>query len=408
MFAGRFEGNTPEDVGGAGSLTRFTCPLGETTIYVEQFRGDDDLYGQLAKRQQAVDELVEIVVGWLQQELGDSPEFPRLKQFCSEELRRDLINALLCAWRMGDGAAAEGEAFEEEFPLRMLLYFSRRGYIRPKEVPQLQRAVTDPQPEYAARLAQRVIARKIGVPDDQPVPPSLAFLADLERLESSWNKYLGATDMYRRRLAQWKQQNPNATEEQTLKPLDALGQMVLEDVLGLQLGVPSDELSVRLDSGREPVATNGKWDAAAGKVTWSEKLTAGRPLPVLLYAVWAKPLAEAQTTRFGKVILDGDNLLDYVLWYDGLTPQERETWDAFVEGCRPGAGLAERIAGFRFPGEPKQRPAQRKVRNYRAWRNRPRRPSSPASKPARPRRKAGPPRIIPENAGRNQQGFVKQ
>ena len=102
--------------------------------------------------------------------------------------------------------------------------------------------------------------------------------------------------------------------------------------------------------------TNGQWDAGTGKVTWSEKLKPARPLPVFCYAIWTRPVSEVQTRLFGKLVLDGQNLIDYVMWYNSLTSQERETWDKFVNGCHPGEGLTERIAGFRFPGEREQQP----------------------------------------------------
>ena len=81
VFIGRFSGNTPADVGGAGSYTHFTSSMGSTSCYVERFRGDDDAAAQLAKRRQSAERLCDLLLGWMTAELGQQPGFPRLKNF---------------------------------------------------------------------------------------------------------------------------------------------------------------------------------------------------------------------------------------------------------------------------------------------------------------------------------------
>ena len=92
VFSGQFTDRTPADVGGAGFYTHFTSPLGSTSCYVERFRGKDDLESQLSQRRQAAEKLTDLVIGWLTAELGRDPNFPRLKKFLDEDLRRDLKN----------------------------------------------------------------------------------------------------------------------------------------------------------------------------------------------------------------------------------------------------------------------------------------------------------------------------
>ena len=75
IFAGRFQGNTPSDVGGAGSYTRFTSSLGSASCYVERFRGNDDLEGLLARRRQAADRAVDAIIEWFSAEMGGDPRF---------------------------------------------------------------------------------------------------------------------------------------------------------------------------------------------------------------------------------------------------------------------------------------------------------------------------------------------
>jgi hypothetical protein len=110
-----------------------------------------------------------------------------------------------------------------------------------------------------------------------------------------------------------------------------------------------DRLEVRLACGTKPFATNGQWDAQTGGVTWEYELATNRSLPALSYAAWSQPDAESQTARFGRVILTGQELGEYVMWYRGLSPAEAATWDALLAKCEPNKQLRELIEAFRFP-----------------------------------------------------------
>ena len=44
------------------------------------------------------------------------------------------------------------------------------------------------------RRIQRLVARKMGVPDAEPVPAALAFLADEATMEKSFTNYAAGTD----------------------------------------------------------------------------------------------------------------------------------------------------------------------------------------------------------------------
>ena len=48
----------------------------------------------------------------------------------------------------------------------------------------------------------------------------------------------------------------------------------------------------------------------------------------------------------------GQPLLDYCIWYHGLTAGEREEWASFVDGLRPDSELDKALKGFRFSHEP--------------------------------------------------------
>jgi hypothetical protein len=141
VFTGRFAGNTPADVGGAGSYSTLDSPLGRTFWYVERFRGNDDLESQLAERREAADRLADLLVGWLRSELGDDAARGCMKQFLDHDLRRDLKNLGLYEWT---AEARKGHDNDpgSEFLARLALYLAERGYFAPRDVPLLARTVT--------------------------------------------------------------------------------------------------------------------------------------------------------------------------------------------------------------------------------------------------------------------------
>ena len=57
-----------------------------------------------------------------------------------------------------------------------------------------------------------------------------------------------------------------------------------------------------------------------------------------------------QEERFGKVVLEGAPLRDYVLWSVALPAGPRREWERQVAALRPGPALPERIRAVRVPG----------------------------------------------------------
>ncbi len=53
VFAGTFRKQTPADVGGAGRYSYFPNEMGNAWVYIERFRGDDDLENRLNQRRAA-------------------------------------------------------------------------------------------------------------------------------------------------------------------------------------------------------------------------------------------------------------------------------------------------------------------------------------------------------------------
>ena len=73
--------------------------------------------------------------------------------------------------------------------------------------------------------------------------------------------------------------------------------------------------------------------------------------PTLCFAAWDEPNEEGQKPIFGSVGLTGGELLQYCLWYQGLSGLEKKEWDAFLATVKKGQP-ASRVNAFRFSNEP--------------------------------------------------------
>src|SRR5260370_26219470 len=124
---GEFSGAAPGDVGGAGAYTNYSSSLGSAGLYIERFRGSDDLSAQQEKRLTAADQLADLVVGWSQAEFGHEPRYENLRRFLDVDVRRDLKNAALYSWA-GELASSYEEHAREEFIWQIGLNRVEHGY----------------------------------------------------------------------------------------------------------------------------------------------------------------------------------------------------------------------------------------------------------------------------------------
>jgi hypothetical protein len=352
---GEFTSELPNDVGGAGAYTNLTTSLGEAGFYVERFRGNDDLAGMSERRFKAADRLADLFVGWSRMELGREPGYGKLRQFLDVDFRRDLKN-LSAYWWEGQLASGYKTNADEEFVVRFGQYLLERGYFTIGEIPGVFRDASGDDTQAQLRRIQRLVARKMGVLETEPVPASLAFLADETTMEKSFDKYLAGTAQYRAKLKQWKKDRKLKPDLKQPEPSEVASDAAAGLIEFHLFGQP-DHLTVRLSLPSSPVHSNGRWDAALKQVVWETNIegrTNASHFPFSCYASWAQADQEYQKEHFGRVALTGDELTQYCLWRSSQDQQEGDEWDAFVASLQPGSGLAERIAAFRFTGEPAQ------------------------------------------------------
>jgi hypothetical protein len=342
LARGEFAGPLPNDVGGVGSYTNLVTSLGDAGFYMERFRGNDDLATKTARRFLAADQIADLVIGWTRAEFGRERGYKKLRNFLDEDFRHDLKNAGLY-YQFGAAITLSDTNAPEEFMARFGQYLLERGYLRFSDVPELYSS----DGYSALSLIQRLAAEKMGMPANRPLPKSFAVLADYAALEKSWTNYLVMTDLYRAKVKDWEQKRKAETGLKKPEPSNLAGDL-FEDLLGpfeIFGDKETDHLTVKLALGRAPNHFNGQW--RDGWVVWETDLNANRALPVLCFASWSSPAVGFQEAHFGQVILDGDDLTEYCLWFNSLSEKQAGEWEKILASWQPGQGFKGKLDAFK-------------------------------------------------------------
>jgi hypothetical protein len=266
------------------------------------------------------------------------------------DFRDDVFSALLIGWQaVVRGSSIEdlrGKAYEalpgeetrhETFWMGEMARFAafavQRGY--------LERDVLldeDAWNEALVRGFVRKAAAAMGYAADGSLPRELTALFDPEILNAVYQSGLKSSGM---------------TEEE----FNALLEPALPDLFG---GGTNGEVFWRCNS--EPIMTNGEYKSVAGEVRWYAVGRKGCAPAQVLFATWAEPDEEFQRGHFGKSVLLGEALSEYVSWLVGLSSAEKAQWDEFVASLKPGNDLQAKLQGFRFRAavavEPASKPTE--------------------------------------------------
>ncbi|HEV2693018.1 MAG TPA: hypothetical protein VG347_09015 [Verrucomicrobiae bacterium] len=340
-----FAGAMPGDVGGAGGYTNYVTSLGESGIYIERFRGNDDVAGKTLKQYRAADQLADLVVGWSKGEFGHERGYKKLRAFLDGDFRNDLKNAGQY-FQLGTVNDLANTNAPEEYAARFFQYLIERGYLKLSDVASIPGLPGGNESEPALmQLMQKLVAEKMEIPAGGPLPKSLSILTNEAALQKSWEGYLAKSDRYRAQHKAWEEMvkaNPKLEEP---KPAEAADELVM-NLLGIssEFGGEADHLTVKLALKHAPDHSNGKWQN--GRVVWEADLPVSRLLPVVCYASWNNPDETFQKAHFGSVLFTGDELSKYDLWRNGLGAEDGQRWDAFVAGLQPGDGLKGKIETF--------------------------------------------------------------
>ncbi len=395
-FSRVFGSTLPQDIGGDGHYVRYESSLGRVRIYVERFRGSDNMYASLETRRKAVDQLVDLIVSWFESELRGQPEWPKLRTFLDAQFRVDLQNLSLLVWSTNVRDVFESNDSLAEVALRAAQYCVERNYASYEDAPALRRQLQDAlQRDDAGALLARIrrfLAERAGRADGH-WNQALTFLSDWTRVQVSWHRFFWQSPYFKKHVADIKREHGHSfgSKASAAAPMSPGSTSNLPDtksIISARFAAEeegelmgnllwsafqpsshflSDVSRVRatLETPRKPFWSNGKWNEKEQRVEWSpliaelpqpdrEKSPLAFEWPTLCFAAWDEPNKEKQKQIFGRTGLTGPQLLDYCLWYQGLSTLEKHEWEAFLPILRDDQPAA-RLKAFRFSNEPRDR-----------------------------------------------------
>lgn len=326
-FEGVFE-TMPPDIGGFGRYRVQTTTLGSRHSYAERFQGEAPQ--EIAERyRRAADMVVGALAAWFRAEMKGDDRLEALDRFVRGPFRNDLANAghLLMDWWLHDATTDR----QSDALVRVALYLEGRGYD-PALLQALHRHSSS-----AVELLRRRAAREMGVPDDAPIPESLGFLG-LDRVEASWTAFLEG----------WADRPRAGPEEGSASEAfkDAIFRALIATPTGTQ---PIQRLRVSLACPVKPTSTNGTWSVEDRRVEWEWASFSRLGNPLLRHAEWCVPDEAAQQRHFGRVVLAGEELGEYVAWRTSLTDDQGRRWDALLATLEAKVDAVAALSAFGTP-----------------------------------------------------------
>lgn len=348
-FTATFTGKMPADVGGSGSFDFFDTSLGSLSIYAERFRGDDDLATAMADRRAAIDDVVDLLVGWVDASFEES-ERATLRGFVDTGFRNDFHNLALYVWTASAIAGDFDDDVVEERTwtpmLRMAQYLVERDYLTITDLPAIGRMMSNNDGDALMEFARMAIVRKTNASAD-----AYGLLKSRTKTHASMVEHLKTTPQYEAYLRE--QQKPDAVEDaEDVDPMGVLVTPLFRLLPGLTGG--RETIDVTLHLPHKPFMTNGKWDEDDGEVQWVRDMGSS-VMPVFVHATWTQPNVAEQTVRFGRVLITDRDLSTYAMWLHSLSDAETKHWNAMLETLDASEGIDDVIRtlrSFRFADQP--------------------------------------------------------
>jgi len=206
-FTGTFAGVMPNDVGGAGRYNRFESKMGVASSYIERFRGNDRPGEVIEASLKAVDELTDILIGFLESQMGAKPGFAELRKFMNSELRKDLKNLSVYSYMLSNpsrlnwlDADKDAQAVQQAEVLgRAASYLIERNYIKPSQLPLFRRhVISDKDPKAGLPLIVKSLEARAGIPNKNMMPHLAALLTDGTKMQEAFSEYVKTTPQYKK------------------------------------------------------------------------------------------------------------------------------------------------------------------------------------------------------------------
>ena len=297
-----------------------------------------------------------------------------------------------------------------EAAVRGLTYLARRGYFELGQTRDVIAAFgsSDNYDDYEpiVEFWARAVARRMGQAEDAPLPyPLGAVSAHPHRYAGSYAFFVEESLAIRDLVSEWQSEYPDYVETQVPDSAESVAKQPadpepapspvpgeIEEIvisarhLGpirtparidfydgdnfwradstlIEYAVGGELVSFGSTSGlttvlripERPLWSNAH-ETDGSRLVWGETIGGmgfyPNEMSTVLYAAWVEPATRYQRERFGKIVLEDEDLAGYVLWHMQLSPHHAEEWREFIDSLSPGKENEQLLRLYRFSDEP--------------------------------------------------------
>jgi len=332
LYSGSFQERIPDDLQGAGLVTRIDAPLGTVIGYVERPRGERDAGDSLERMLSAQDLLITLMLEDVETRFGDREWCDELLRVIDTSVRSEMQTVALELWRAGPALRTAETDFEAEESdaararatasagalAHVMLHLVESGYVGPRDALHMSLTGLDVF-DLSERMAREII---LGI-----LTPGIGASAASEVAAA----YGGEED-------------DDASDERVKDWEARWGGSLATAAFGIDgLLEHYDVVNLAFSSPEAPLITNGDWDPLARVVRWSFRIPADPEnsswQAPTAFGVWVLPNRERQETLFGRVALEHQELADHVFWVDSLDEENALAWRQFLDRVSSARGV---------------------------------------------------------------------
>lgn len=357
-FAGTFDQTLPSEVGNRNGTSEVRTRFGTTRFYFEAFAPAADEWAALKERIDAGELWVRLFGRWAEKGIKDESKREEWRRYVSATLvplstelavmwgsNVSVAQALRVAAKVRDENDRTPLTDEERLLRRsaipMLLEVVAADLLTAEEMHRLLLVSSDATASKAERdwvvatIAKPALLRL--VQRFRPETTDLEKVSWVPLALSFWFWAQTSTERNDLLLA-----SPVISESDKERLRKGEADVTLPPPFGVEpLSKPTKtDAEVLLATGERPFLTNGEWIESERRVRFRYGFVAANRRtslsPPAFFAAWSEPDTAAQTKAFGSVLLTGEGLADYGIWYESLTPPLKARWDAAVERLEQG------------------------------------------------------------------------
>jgi hypothetical protein len=354
----------PSEVGNRNGTSEINSRLGVTRFYFETFAQRSDEWASMKRRIDAGELWVRLFGRWAERGIRDGSKREAWQRYVDGTLV-PLSTELAVMWGANAASAqalrvaqqvrrdddrrpmTDEERLLARTSMPMLLAIADAGLVTDEEAHRLLLIASDAN---ATKAEREWVINQVG-------KPALLRLVQRFRPETKSLKNVGWTSLALNFWI-WAQTSPERNDLLLASPVISDGdkdllrsdgimassRVTIPPPFGIDpLDAPTKtDAEVRLATGERPFLTNGEWIEESREVRFKYGFVeADRRTtlsPPYYYAAWSVPDVAVQTKLFGRILLSGQALADYGIWYESLPLQHQIRWNEVLD--RLGDGVA--------------------------------------------------------------------